>query len=73
VLWSTSIGTAESFFFTPVLADESVFAAARDGNVARLDAATGQVRWRTSVGTKLSAGVGADAGTWSSLRPKKAR
>ena len=61
VLWSTSIGTAEMFFFTPVLADDSVFAAARDGNVARLDAATGQVRWRVPVGTKLSAGVGADA------------
>jgi outer membrane protein assembly factor BamB len=61
VLWSTTIGTAESFFFTPVLADGSVFAAGRDGNVARLDAATGQARWRTSVGTKLSAGVGADA------------
>jgi outer membrane protein assembly factor BamB len=61
VLWSTSIGTAESFFFTPVLVDDSVFAAARDGSVASLDAASGQVRWRTSMGTKLSAGVGADA------------
>lgn len=61
VLWSTNIGTAESFFFTPVFVDDSVFAAGRDGNVARLDAATGQARWRASVGTKLSAGVGADA------------
>jgi outer membrane protein assembly factor BamB len=61
VIWSTTVGTSESFFFTPVLADDSVFAAGRDGTVARLDAATGQVRWRTSAGTKLSAGVGADA------------
>ena len=61
VLWSTSVGTADVFFFSPALADGSVFTAARDGNVVRLDAATGQVRWRTSVGTRLSAGVGADA------------
>ena len=61
VLWSTSIGTADVFFFSPALADDSVFTAARDGSVARLDAATGQARWRTSVGTRLSAGVGADA------------
>jgi outer membrane protein assembly factor BamB len=60
VLWSTSIGGADAFFFSPVLADDSVFAAARDGSIARFDAGTGQVRWRTSVGTKLSAGVGAD-------------
>ena len=61
VLWSTNVGTADAYFFSPVLADDSVFTAARDGTVARLDAATGQVRWRASAGTKLSAGVGADA------------
>ena len=61
VLWSTSVGSADVYFFSPVLADDSIFTAARDGTVARLDAATGQVRWRTSAGTKLSAGVGADA------------
>jgi len=60
VLWSASIGGADSFFFSPAVADDSVFAAARDGSIARFDAGTGQVRWRTSVGTKLSAGVGAD-------------
>jgi len=62
VLWSTSIGSSEAFFFSPAFADESVFTAARDGTVARLDAATGKVLWRTSAGTRLSAGVGADAG-----------
>lgn len=61
VLWSTSIGTGDAYFFSPVLADDSIFTAARDGTVARLDAATGQARWRASAGTKLSAGVGADA------------
>jgi outer membrane protein assembly factor BamB len=60
VLWSTSIGGADAFFFSPVLADDSVFAAARDGSVARFDAGTGQVRWRISVGKRLSTGVGSD-------------
>jgi len=61
VLWSTKIGGADAFFFSPVVADDAVFAAARDGTVARLDAATGQVQWRISVGKRLSAGVGGDA------------
>lgn len=60
VLWSARIGTADSFFFSPVLAGDSVYAAARDGTVARIDASTGQVRWRGSAGTRLSAGVGSD-------------
>jgi len=61
VLWSSSVGSAEAFAFSPALADGGVFAAARDGTVVRLDAATGQARWRTSVKSRLSAGVGADA------------
>ena len=60
VLWSASIGTADAYFFSPVLAGDSVYAAARDGTVARIDAASGQVRWRGSAGTRLSAGVGSD-------------
>lgn len=60
VLWSASIGTADKYFFSPVLSGDSVYAAARDGTVARIDAATGQVRWRSSAGVRLSAGVGSD-------------
>jgi len=60
VLWSASIGNADAFFFSPVLAGDSVYAAARDGTVARIDAGSGQVRWRGSAGTRLSAGVGSD-------------
>lgn len=60
VLWSHGIGGAESFVFSPALAGDSVYAAAREGTVARLDAATGQVRWRVATGKRISAGVGAD-------------
>jgi len=60
VLWSASAGAADVFIFTPALAGDSIYAAARDGTVLRVDAATGQVRWRVSAGTRLSAGAGSD-------------
>lgn len=60
VLWSASVGAADNFIFTPALAGDSVYAAARDGSVLRIDVATGQVRWRVSAGMRLSAGAGSD-------------
>jgi outer membrane protein assembly factor BamB len=60
VLWSSSIGAAEGFFFSPVLVGDSVYAASRAGNVTRLDAAKGASRWRISVGKRISSGVGSD-------------
>jgi outer membrane protein assembly factor BamB len=59
-IWQASVGSAGVFVFSPALADESVFAAARDGAVTRLDAGNGRPVWRVSVGTPLSGGVGAD-------------
>lgn len=59
-LWSVNIGAAESFVFSPALSGDSVYAAARSGTVARLDAATGQSKWRVSLGKRISAGVGSD-------------
>ncbi len=60
VLWSASVPAAGNFFFGPALAGDSVYAAGRDGTVARLDAATGRSLWRVDLGTRLSAGVGSD-------------
>jgi outer membrane protein assembly factor BamB len=60
VLWSSSIGAAEGFFFSPALVGDGVYAASRGGTVARLDAASGQARWRISVGKRISSGVGSD-------------
>ena len=62
VLWSSSIGSAEGFFFAPILVGDGIYAAARAGTVARLDAATGQPKWRVSVGKRISSGVGSDGG-----------
>lgn len=59
VLWSASVGGAEKYVFSPGVSGDAVYAAARDGTVARLDAATGRQAWRTSAETRLSAGAGA--------------
>ena len=60
VLWTGSIGAAEAFVFSPTLSGDSVYAASRGGTVTRLDAASGQARWRISLGKRISGGVGSD-------------
>ena len=42
---------------------DSVWAAAQDGGVVRLDADTGRPRWRVALGQPLTAGVGCDGET----------
>lgn len=63
VLWTARIGSSDRFSFSPAPVGDSVFAAARDGTVARLDAASGNERWRVSAERRLSGGVGADTRT----------
>ena len=60
VLWSANVGAAEAFVFTPALSGGSVYAASRAGTVTRLDAVSGQAKWRVSLGSRLSGGVGSD-------------
>ncbi len=60
VLWSSNIGAAEAFIFSPSLVGDSIYAASRSGTVARLDAASGQAKWRVSLGKRVSGGVGSD-------------
>jgi len=59
-LWSASIGAAEAFVFTPTLVGDSIYAASRNGTVTRLDARSGQAKWRVSVGKRISSGAGSD-------------
>jgi outer membrane protein assembly factor BamB len=63
VLWSASVGDGGAFAFTPALAGESLYAAARDGAVTRLNAANGEVQWRVELSVRLSAGAGASSRT----------
>lgn len=61
--WSTSIGSAGSFVFSPAEANGSLFVAAANGSIARIDAATGRPLWRIDAGVPLTAGVGSDGNT----------
>lgn len=56
-LWQANIGAAGEFVFTPAVVGGSVYAAAKDGALARFDG--GRQVWRISAGQPLSGGVGA--------------
>ena len=62
-VWSVSVGNSGTFVFSPAVAGNSVFAAAADGTVARIDAGTGRSVWRINAGAPLTAGVGSDGNT----------
>ena len=57
-IWQTSIGDADDYVFQPAVVGESVYVAAADGDVARIEG--GKKKWKVSARTRLSAGVGAD-------------
>ncbi len=61
--WSTSIGNAGAFVFSPAFANGSVFVAAADGSMGRIDAVSGRLLWRISAELPLTAGVGSDGST----------
>ena len=57
-LWQASVGASGPATFSPAVVGDSVYAAARDGTVVRLNAATGQQQWKVNAGAQLSGGVG---------------
>jgi outer membrane protein assembly factor BamB len=59
VAWSVRL-PAGGHGFAPALAGDSVYAAAADGTLARIETATGRVRWQTQVGRRLVTGAGTD-------------
>jgi outer membrane assembly lipoprotein YfgL len=60
--WSAKIG-AVAFSVHAHVIDNTVYVASSDGVVAALDVRTGADVWRTSLGTRLTAGVGSDGRT----------
>jgi len=58
ILWQASVGSAGDFTFSPAVVGSSVYAAARDGAVARFDG--GRQVWRIAAGQPISGGVGSD-------------
>ncbi|WP_039875264.1 outer membrane protein assembly factor BamB [Herbaspirillum frisingense] len=61
--WSVSVGKSGSFQFSPAYAAGSIFAAANDGSVVRINAQNGQTLWRSRTDMDLTAGVGTDGST----------
>ena len=58
--WTAALGAASGVGFVPVVVNDSVWAAAENGAIARLDLATGRVQWQVSAGKPLTSGVGTD-------------
>lgn len=58
MLWQAGVGSAGGYVLTPAVVGSSVYAAARDGTLARFD--NGNQVWRINAGQPISGGVGAD-------------
>lgn len=58
--WTVSVGSAGAHVFSPAVAGNSLFAAAADGTLTRIEAVSGRALWRINAGTPLTAGVGSD-------------
>lgn len=58
--WKLDIGKAGPHTFSPALAGNTVVVAGAEGDIARVEAVTGKLLWRTKAGTGLSGGVGTD-------------
>jgi outer membrane protein assembly factor BamB len=61
-MWEASIGKSASYIFSPATDGQAVYAAGKDGHVARFDLATGRENWRIDAGHILSSGVGVGEG-----------
>ena len=64
-LWRIGVGKAQEAFeamLRPAFAEDSVYAAGRQGRVVAVDAADGDRRWRTDLDVSLTGGVGAGGG-----------
>lgn len=58
VRWSVNIGAAKDYIFAPAIVGGSVYVAAADGSIARIE--DGKTVWRIKAAQPLSAGVGSD-------------
>lgn len=58
-LWSASVGKAGDYTFTPAIVGKTVYIAAHDGTVNKLE--DGKLIWKINAGQPLSAGVGASS------------
>jgi len=69
-IWSTSVGSSETFNFHPIVAGDAVYAASHRGNLAKIDLASGNKVWEVSVPERLSVGPGSDGRTTVAVTTK---
>lgn len=62
VNWSHQLGKTANYDFSPVLEAGFIYAANAEGDIAKLDAESGQESWRVNVDETISGGVGAGGG-----------
>jgi outer membrane protein assembly factor BamB len=60
--WSSNTGKTETFDYTPALDSTAVYTANAEGEIYKLDPATGRQIWLANVGESISGGVGIGAG-----------
>ena len=73
VLWSANVGAARALHLLPGLAGDAVYAAARDGTVTRLDAATGDGALARRASSCRSPAASAPTTAWWSWRARRAK
>jgi outer membrane protein assembly factor BamB len=59
-VWSTSVGSSETFNFHPVVAGDAVYAASHRGNLAKINLLDGKKLWEASVPERITVGPGSD-------------
>lgn len=59
--WQVGVGGKGGGGFAPAVRSDAVYAAGDDGTLVSVDPTSGAQRWRSNAGTRLSAGVGANA------------
>lgn len=69
-VWSTSVGSSESFNFHLAVAGDAVYAASHRGNLAKIDLMNGNKLWEVSVPERLSIGPGSDGRTTAVVTTK---
>ncbi|TAL81132.1 MAG: outer membrane protein assembly factor BamB [Candidimonas sp.] len=60
IVWTAALGSGGGYGFAPVVVGDSVYAAAANGAVARLELTSGRIQWQGNAKTSLTAGVGSD-------------
>ena len=69
-VWTTSVGSSDTFNFHPVVAGEGVYAASHRGNLAKIDLMTGNKVWEASVPERITVGPGSDGNTTAVVTTK---